>query len=487
MRLEDLTAEVRPRSHWEAADLGFAMVRRHFPRLLVAWLICIVPLWIAMLLLMRWVPPVLIMFIIWWLKPLYGRLPLFHLSRALFGATPRLRDTLRAWPGLLFSHLPYALLGGRLNTQRALLLPVQMLEGLKGKARKERCKVITRHSGSTGSSLLFCCAGYELFLAGAIVALVLMFLPETATSELFESLVDAGLMRNGVPPTLLWLTFGSWLLAMTLVEIFYIGGSFGLYLNCRTHLEGWDVELAFRKLGKRLAAIGAALIILFNIPASGAVKQEDPKSIEVEKAGTHEQIGKVLASEDFKIHKIKVRKSKDEDYARSGNYSGVGAFFKIIGYILFAAAIGFALWKLIEFIIRYRSTLKLGPRSQAAPVTTAKSVMGLDVTPESLPEDIVRAAHAKWEAGDFHGAMSLLYRGALSWLLHNAALPVLDSDTEGDCLRHTLKLPDTLPRAYFEKLTVQWVSTAYGGRPPANEIIFSLFDNWPFGTGRKSA
>lgn len=487
MQLEDLTAEVRPRSHWEAADLGFAMVRRHFPRLIAAWLICIGPLWAVLLLLMHWVPPVLIIFIIWWLKPLYGRLPLFHLSRALFGATPRLRDTLRAWPGLLVKQLGFALLGSRLNTQRALLLPVQMLEGLKGRARKDRCKVITRHSGSTASSLLFCCAGYELFLSGALVSLILMFLPETATSELFESLVDAGILRNGVPPALLWLALTSWLVAMTLVEIFYIGGSFGLYLNCRTHLEGWDVELAFRKLGKRLAGIAAALVMLLCVPASGAVKHNDPKVIEREKTEANKQIGKVLASEDFKIHKMKVRKSKYEDSERPENYSGVGAFFKIIGYILFAAALGFALWKLIEFIIRYRSTLKLGPRSQAAPVTTAKSVMGLDVTPESLPEDIVRAAHAKWEAGDFHGAMSLLYRGALSWLLHNAALPVRDSDTEGDCLRHTLKLPDTPPRAYFEKLTVQWISTAYGGRPPANEVIFSLFDNWPFGTGRKSA
>jgi hypothetical protein len=38
MRLEDITAEVRPRGRWEAVDLGFAMVRRHFGRLLIAWL-----------------------------------------------------------------------------------------------------------------------------------------------------------------------------------------------------------------------------------------------------------------------------------------------------------------------------------------------------------------------------------------------------------------------------------------------------------------
>jgi hypothetical protein len=484
MQLEDLTAEVRPRSHWEAADLGFALVRRHFPKLLAGWLLCVGPLWAVLLTLMKWLPPGLIIFVIWWLKPLYGRVTLFHISRTLFGETPRLRDVLRAWPKLLFSRLPFALIGGRLNTQRGLLLPVQMLEGLKGRARKERSKVITRHSGSTASSLLFCCAGYELFLAGALVSLTLMFMPETATSELFESLLDVGIMRSGVPSALLWLAVGCWLAAMMLVEIFYIGGSFGLYLNCRTHLEGWDVELAFRRLGRRLAGVATTVALLFCMTASGAVNREDSVSVEREKEAAHETATKVLAHEDFKIHKVKMRVPKDS--GGTSVPSGFGAIFNVIGYVIFWAAIAFALWKLIEFIIKNRHSLKMRPRSDAARVPVARSVMGLDVTPDSLPDDIVAAARAKWEEGDFHGALSLLYRGSLSWLLIHASLPVRDSDTEGDCLRHTRNLPDSPPRGYFEKLTVQWIAAAYGDRAPANDIMRGLFDGWPFGIGGKS-
>ena len=111
MQLEDLTAEVRPRTHWEAVDLGFALVRRHFPRLLLAWLLCIGPLWAVLLLLTRWVPVGLIVFVIWWLKPIYGRLPLFHLSRALFGATPR---------GFLRTLLPSVLDSRSINGNRGL-------------------------------------------------------------------------------------------------------------------------------------------------------------------------------------------------------------------------------------------------------------------------------------------------------------------------------------------------------------------------------
>ena len=34
MKLEDVTAQLRPRGSWEAVDLGFALTRRHFPLLL---------------------------------------------------------------------------------------------------------------------------------------------------------------------------------------------------------------------------------------------------------------------------------------------------------------------------------------------------------------------------------------------------------------------------------------------------------------------
>ena len=44
MRLEDVTAEIRPRSDWEAVDLGMALVRRDFWRCLVVWWLALSPL-----------------------------------------------------------------------------------------------------------------------------------------------------------------------------------------------------------------------------------------------------------------------------------------------------------------------------------------------------------------------------------------------------------------------------------------------------------
>ena len=43
MRLEDLTVALRPRQPWEAVDLGCAMTRRDYGRVMLLWLITVVP------------------------------------------------------------------------------------------------------------------------------------------------------------------------------------------------------------------------------------------------------------------------------------------------------------------------------------------------------------------------------------------------------------------------------------------------------------
>ena len=97
MQLEAVTAEIRPRSDWEAVDLGFALVRRDFWRCLAVW-------WLALLLpsvLLGWwlwnYPTIWLLFF-WWMKPLGSRLVLFEISRRLFGEVPAWRTSLLEIP-----------------------------------------------------------------------------------------------------------------------------------------------------------------------------------------------------------------------------------------------------------------------------------------------------------------------------------------------------------------------------------------------------
>jgi hypothetical protein len=478
MRLEDITAEVRPRGRWEAVDLGFALVRRHFGRLLLAWLLCIGPIWGALLWASQWITIAGSIFLIWWWKPLYERLPLFILSRALFGATPTLKETLRAWPRLMFSNLWYSLVATRISGTRTLLLPVTTLEGLRGKARKERTKVLTRHSGGCAGSLMFVCTIYESVLALGIATLVFMFIPVEDPFHWMEAIGETGFTRR-IPPSLLWMAVGCWLAALTLVELFFVGAGFGLYLNARTHLEGWDVELAFRRLGRRLAGVAAAIALLLGVGAATAQDLE----ISDEKKVIREEIGEVLKNEDFKIHKVETWDLKGTN--KGPDLSGFGAIIEIFGYILLATGAAALVYYLVRFIMRHRHTLKgLGSAQKKIEPQAARTVAGLDVSPESLPDDIIAAARQRWLAGDGPGALSLLYRGSLSWLVHSLHLPIRDSDTEGDCLRRAAQIAELGSREYFTRLTAHWVSAAYAGHEPPSAEMEALLKGWPYQSTR---
>ena len=95
MELDRLQAELRSRGSHEAIDLGFAMVRRWSGPVWRAWAATVLPAWV-LIVVCCWSVPWLAVLIIWWLKPLWDRVPLHVLSRSLFGATPTVREVLRA-------------------------------------------------------------------------------------------------------------------------------------------------------------------------------------------------------------------------------------------------------------------------------------------------------------------------------------------------------------------------------------------------------
>ncbi len=101
-------------------------------------------------------------------------------------------------------------------------------------------------------------------------------------------------------------------------------------------------------------------------------------------------------------------------------------------------------------------------------------VRELDIRPESLPADIGAAVRELWLAGERRAALSLLYRGALSRLVHSYEVAIGDASTEGDCVRLArAALP--APRGDFVTALVEaWQLAVYGGRPLASEHVLRL-------------
>ena len=85
---------------------------------------------------------------------------------------------------------------------------------------------------------------------------------------------------------------------------------------------------------------------------------------------------------------------------------------------------------------------------------------------------------ALWLAGERRAALSLLYRGALSRLVHSYEVAIGDASTEGDCVRLARA---ALPRERSEfvaALVQAWQLAVYGDRPLATDVVLHLCDDF---------
>ena len=103
-------------------------------------------------------------------------------------------------------------------------------------------------------------------------------------------------------------------------------------------------------------------------------------------------------------------------------------------------------------------------RLRAAAESAVSHVRDLDVRPESLPDDVGAAAWALWQAGKVPAALSLLYRGALSRMIHRFEVPITASATEGECLDMARGRLAPEAMRYVTQVVRAWEANTYGGR-----------------------
>ncbi|MES2598932.1 MAG: DUF4350 domain-containing protein [Verrucomicrobiota bacterium] len=483
MRLEDLTIALRPRQPWEAVDLGCALTRRDYGRVMLLWLITVVPVWIVLGVLL-WDYPLAFGLIAWWLKPLYDRVPLFHLSRSAFGGRPTVKETLREWPRLWSRFLLPALLWRRLTLMRSFALPVLMLEGQKGKASRQRISTLASDGGSSGAGLTWVFIKLEIAFWLGLTALASNLGPVDGLPDFSAIMQDPEnyFQATGAKQ---WFSNVLYLIAMSVIEPFYVGAGFGLYLNSRTKLEGWDIELTFRRLAARLKPVVAAMLAMaFFLPGMCEAVQA-PMTALGEKVVTEEvseakqAVQEILKEEEFKEHSMTTSVWVNDGPSGAPQVSGLlGLVMEVVGYALLAFVIGLLVW----WIVKNQHLFWTGTRRARAKVEPAgpRVVMGLDIARESLPDDVVTAARAAWSAGHFREALSLLYRGSLSRLVEHLHLPIRDSDTEDDCLDKTAAVADAGVTSFFRQLTLLWVRAAYAGKEAQPDEFESLCRGWPF-------
>lgn len=249
MRIADLTVAVRPRSPYEAMDLGVRLVQTEWYRLARTLLAVAGPvLLLAVLLTLGTGQMLWGWLLLWWLKPLYDIALLLVLSRRVFGATPARGELARLLAGSGRMGLTGHLLWRRLSFSRAYLLPVWVLEQLPAAERTPRLALLCRQHQGKAQWLHIVMAHFDSFLQLSLLALLFWLLPEASRGDFWTLLSDEAQLAGEL------LKLGVAFAGLLLIEPFYVAMGFMLYLNRRTELEAWDLELAFRHLGERLAA-----------------------------------------------------------------------------------------------------------------------------------------------------------------------------------------------------------------------------------------
>lgn len=476
MQIERIGIRLRRRSQTEALDLGHGMFRAWAKPAYRAWFASYWLIGLPLLLLL-WPWQGIAPLIIWWLKPVADRALLFAYSRSLFGTDTRIADIVRALPGLLKSPgMLSALTLRRFSLVRSYLLPVWQLEQQRGAAARARFRLLSRRHRGTAAWLTFVCANLVTVL-GISLILLIEFLAPIGSEGLFDA--DEWL-TSAVPPWKLLLINLCFMVAESLIEPLYVASGFSLYLNRRSELEGWDIELAFRRLANRHAATfmaGLATVVMLFMA--------QPMPLHAADAATHTSVARrtvdqVLADPAFGHEEERLEWQRRDDSADEIENDWLEPYLKFIdflgevmrgfvwiGVILVAALV-------IYLALRYREKWWHGDTRQPPP----ESLFGLDLRPVSLPSDIVAEARRAAAAGRILEALSLLYRGALVDLIHHQQAEFRAGDTEGDCLQRARRHLPADAWHYFAELLDAWRATAYAHIPPTPERVERLCADW---------
>jgi hypothetical protein len=238
MQIDAIALTLRPRSVWEGCDLGVQLLHFRMRSVYACHLAVAVPTFLVCLAtypLEPWLPALLV----WLAKPWLDRAVLFALSRALFGESTALADLWAARERVLLPNL-LTLLLMRLSASRSFKLPIVQLEGLAGRAQRDRVRQLTLRHRGVARAMTLAFANAEFALCSSLLTLRLMLAPLVLG---FQSgwLTGLAAAQAGLVSSI------AYVLAVAFLEPFYVAAGFGLYLNRRVELEAWDIEQEFRR------------------------------------------------------------------------------------------------------------------------------------------------------------------------------------------------------------------------------------------------
>jgi hypothetical protein len=506
---------MRRRSSWEAADSGLLFWRDSFFYFIPFFAI---PVWLFAFGL-RLLPDFLRLWsysILWWFKPFFDRLVLHVVSVRFFEPQPGVLRLFRGLGTSLWSGLAGDLLWRRFSPWRASRMPIRVLERLKLRQVRQRKKVLER------GGLDFCLL---ITILGAILEIAILW------GEILFFVVMFALFRPGSVPSLLdrWMDFEIYIYAgecfnFILIESLYVCMGFGLYINSRVEVEGWDIQLLFHQfteskrpgISGREPALSGGLVLLLCLfltffsppgvyadtsgpsdesiylgePLEESLEEEDPVKVLYSDSSSYrppldipevsalalETLDEILSSPDFGGERegwgIRFKDSDESSSAASElTFFPWNDAAKIwIGSALrFLLAAGLAVLAFFAFCRLYKLRRLRKSPAQAPWASRGKASPPAQDSPESL----FLRAEAFYRQGKLKEAWASCFAGTIAVYTCRGGLFFPPEATEYDCLTLVRSAGTSGPRAgvsvsagEFAELVRNWVYFVYAGQLP---------------------
>ena len=142
------------------------------------------------------------------------------------------------------------------------------------------------------------------------------------------------------------------------------------------------------------------------------------------------------------------------------------------------SSITFRLILLVLFLLSRIARAVNASSREAPPRSVPAVVSGLDIRPESLPDDVIAAARSLWQQGQYREALSLVYRATVSSLVHQHEVDLGEGATEGDVLQASQKKLHLEAQNLLKQITRAWQTIAYAHRQPEEQLAQLVFDHW---------
>jgi hypothetical protein len=240
VQVDALAIRLRPRTPFEAADLGVRLCQSAARSVFRCHAMVAVPIGALALAsheIAGWLPYL----VIWWAKPWIDRTILFVLSRAAFGQRTTPADVWNAQRAVWWKQLLFTFTERRLSPWRALTQPVYQLEGVSALRAQPRVARVRHKTRGPAALVTIAYSLAELSLTLALFSLVFWLTP-------FQESFDLLNVLNGDFSGGMILTFAAAYIAVVLfLEPFFVASGFAMYLNRRAELEAWDIEQEFRR------------------------------------------------------------------------------------------------------------------------------------------------------------------------------------------------------------------------------------------------